>query len=148
MDRVEKSALVPYSSQQMYALASDVPGYQNFLPWCGGSRYLQEGELENVGEVDIAFKGVKQSFATRNQLTPGRAIEMSLVKGPFKQLKGRWGFEPLSDEACKVSLLVEFEFSSRIVAMAIGPLFSQITASMVDAFVKRAQEVYSNGSSN
>ncbi len=145
MQVVEKSALVPHSSEQMYVLAADVPGYQNFLPWCGGSRFLEEGEHENVGEVDIAFKGVKQSFATRNRQVPGRSIEMSLVKGPFKQLKGHWGFEPLSESACKVSLKVEFEFSSRIVAMAIGPLFSQITASMVDAFVKRAQEVYSDG---
>jgi ribosome-associated toxin RatA of RatAB toxin-antitoxin module len=28
--------------------------------------------------------------------------------------------------------------------MAIGPLFNQIVKSMVDAFVKRAQEVYVN----
>ncbi len=146
MPVVEKSALVPYSSEQMFVLAADVPGYQNFLPWCGGSRFLEEGELENVGEVDIAFKGVKQSFATRNRQVPGRSIDMSLVKGPFKQLGGRWDFEPLNEEACKVSLQVEFEFSSKIVAMAIGPLFSQITASMIDAFVKRAQEVYSSGS--
>lgn len=146
MPIVDKSALVPYSNEQMFALAADVPGYQNFLPWCGGSRFLEEGELENVGEVDIAFKGVKQSFATRNQLVPGRSIEMSLVKGPFKQLSGRWGFEPLSESACKVSLQVQFEFSSKIVELAIGSLFSQITASMIDAFVKRAQEVYSSGS--
>ncbi len=145
MSKVEKSALVPYSSEQMYALASDVPGYQNFLPWCGGSRFLEEGESENVGEVDIAFKGVKQSFATRNRLVAGESIDMSLVKGPFKQLKGRWGFQKLNEAACKVSLQVEFEFSNRVVAMAVGPLFSQITASMVDAFVKRAQEVYGNG---
>jgi ribosome-associated toxin RatA of RatAB toxin-antitoxin module len=145
MQVVEKSALVPYASEQMYALAADVPGYQKFLPWCGGSRFLEEGESESVGEVDIAFKGVKQSFATRNRLVPGRSIEMLLVKGPFRQLRGRWGFDPLSDTACKVSLRVEFEFSSKIVAMAIGPLFSQIAASMVDAFVKRAQEVYSSG---
>ncbi len=145
MQRVEKSALVPYSSMQMYGLVADVPGYQDFLPWCGGSRFLESGEGENVGEVDIAFKGVKHSFATRNTLVPAKSIAMSLVKGPFSQLKGCWGFEALSDEACKISLFVEFEFSSKIVAVAVGPLFSQITASMVDAFVKRAQEVYGSG---
>ncbi len=144
MPTVEKSALVQYSSEQMFALVSDVPGYQNFLPWCGGSRFLQEGERENVGEVDIAFKGVKQSFATRNRLEPGRLIQMELMKGPFKTLHGEWRFDPLSESACKTSLVVEFEFSSRIVAMTTGPLFSQITASMVDAFVKRAQQVYAS----
>jgi ribosome-associated toxin RatA of RatAB toxin-antitoxin module len=87
---------------------------------------------------------VHQSFATRNRLMPGRSIEMSLVKGPFKALAGRWSFDPLSDSACKVTLHVEFDFSSRIIAMAIGPLFNQIVKSMVDAFVKRAQEVYVN----
>ncbi|HIJ22889.1 MAG: type II toxin-antitoxin system RatA family toxin [Gammaproteobacteria bacterium] len=141
---IEKSALVAYSSEQMYALVEDVPGYHHFLPWCGGSRFLGQSEHENVGEVDIAFKGVHQSFATRNRLMPGRSIEMSLVKGPFKALAGRWSFDPLSDSACKVTLHVEFDFSSRIIAMAIGPLFNQIVKSMVDAFVKRAQEVYVN----
>ncbi len=145
MASVEKSALVPYSSEQMYRLASDVPSYQKFLPWCGGSRFLEQGENENVGEVDIAFKGVRQSFSTRNRLVPGESIEMSLVKGPFRQLSGHWGFDRLSEEACKVSLSVQFEFSSRILEVTMGPLFNQITASMIDAFVKRAQEVYGNG---
>ncbi|MBT3198165.1 MAG: type II toxin-antitoxin system RatA family toxin [Gammaproteobacteria bacterium] len=141
---VEKSALVAYSSEQMFALVEDVPGYVDFLPWCGGSRFLQQGEQENVGEVDIAFKGVRQSFSTRNRLNAGQWIDMELVNGPFRRLQGRWSFDALNSDSCKISLRVEFEFSNRIVALAIGPLFSQITASMVDAFVKRAEEIYSS----
>ncbi len=142
---VEKSALVPYSSMQMYTLVNDVPGYQDFLPWCGGSRYLSQQSGENVGEVDIVIKGVSQSFATRNRLVPGESIEMSLVSGPFRQLHGVWRFHSLSEAACKISLRVEFEFSSRIVEMTTGPIFRQITASMVDAFVERARQEYGNG---
>ncbi len=130
---------------EMFVLVDDVPAYRDFLPWCGGSRVLEQGEGEKVAEVDIAFKGVSQSFATRNQLRPGESIEMTLVDGPFKMLQGRWDFEPLSESACKISLSVEFQFSSRVAEMAIGSLFSQITGSMVDAFVNRAREVYGDG---
>ncbi len=126
-------------------MVDDVPSYPQFLPWCGGSRVLEQEEEEKVAEVDIAFKGVNRSFATRNRLEPGRGIEMTLVDGPFRSLYGRWDFSPLSGEACKVSLVVEFEFSNRLVGATVGPLFSQIAGSMVDAFVKRATEVYGNG---
>lgn len=145
MTTIRRSALVAYSSQDMFALVNDVPSYSSFLPWCGGSRVLEDGLEEKVAEVDIAFKGVTQSFSTRNRLNEGRSIDMVLVDGPFRQLEGRWEFEPLSDNACKISLSVEFKFSSRVAEVAIGPLFSQITGSMVDAFVQRATEVYGNG---
>jgi len=142
---VNRSALVPHSSLEMFALVDDVSSYGDFLPWCGGSRVLEEDENEKIAEVDIAFKGVSQSFSTRNRLEVGKSIDMVLVDGPFKQLYGRWEFAPLSESACKISLSVEFKFSSRVAEVAIGPLFSQITGSMVDAFVQRAKEVYGDG---
>jgi len=70
-------------------------------------------------------------------------IEMRLIKGPFKHLNGFWRFDALKDEsACKISLDLDFEFENRLLALAVGPVFSQIANSMVDAFCKRAMEVY------
>jgi ribosome-associated toxin RatA of RatAB toxin-antitoxin module len=45
-------------------------------------------------------------------------------------------------DACRVSLELEFEFSGRLIAMAIGAVFSQIAGSLVDAFCDRADELY------
>jgi ribosome-associated toxin RatA of RatAB toxin-antitoxin module len=69
-------------------------------------------------------------------------IEIRLLEGPFLRLEGFWRFQPLRSDACKVSLDLEFEFSSQLLQLAIGPVFKQITNSLVDAFCKRAVELY------
>ena len=142
MELIDRSALVPYSADEMYALVSDILAYPQFLPWCSGTRILsQEGE-ELCARIDFSVSGVSQSFTTRNQLQPGDEIAMQLVDGPFSTLEGRWWFEPLGDAGCKISLLLEYDFSSKMVSLVIGPVFNKIANTLVDAFQKRAVEVY------
>jgi ribosome-associated toxin RatA of RatAB toxin-antitoxin module len=62
--------------------------------------------------------------------------------GPFKFLQGYWRFEELDDRACKVSLDLKFEFSNRLLAFAVGPVFSNIANGLVDSFRRRAEEIY------
>ena len=98
-----------------------------------------------TAEVGIGFKGVKQSFTTRNEHVPGREVRLHLVKGPFSRLDGDWHFHPVGDgqqRACKVELLLNYGFDSAALAALVGPVFDRIAGSMVDAFVKRAEQVY------
>ena len=142
MTTIHKSALVPYSAEQMYTLVDDIPAYPEFLPWCSSSKEINRGELEVEASLDIAHSGVHKSFTTRNRLEINKTIEMQLVEGPFKHLHGIWRFEPLGDAGSKVMLDLEFEFSSKLLGMTFGPLFSKIASSLVDAFIQRAQKVY------
>jgi ribosome-associated toxin RatA of RatAB toxin-antitoxin module len=52
-------------------------------------------------------------------------IGMQLKDGPFKQLNGAWTFTPLNDNACKISLELEFSFASKLVDIAIAPIFTE-----------------------
>jgi len=142
MTTIHKSALVPYSAEQMYTLVDDIPAYPEFLPWCSGSKEINRREEEVEASLDIAHSGVHKSFTTRNRLEKNRSIEMQLVEGPFKHLNGVWRFEPLGDAGSKVVLDLEFDFSSKLLGMTFGPLFSKIASSLVDAFIQRAQKVY------
>ena len=142
MTTIHKSALVPYSAEQMYTLVDDIPAYPEFLPWCSSSKEINRGENEVEASLDIAHSGVHKSFTTRNRLEINKTIEMQLVEGPFKHLHGIWRFEPLGDAGSKVMLDLEFEFSSKLLGMTFGPLFSKIASSLVDAFIQRAQKVY------
>jgi len=142
MTTIHKSALVPYSAEQMYTLVDDTPAYPEFLPWCSGSKEINRREEEVEASLDIAHSGVHKSFTTRNRLKKNRSIEMQLVEGPFKHLNGVWRFEPLGDAGSKVVLDLEFDFSSKLLGMTFGPLFSKIASSLVDAFIQRAQKVY------
>lgn len=142
MTTINRSALVPYSAAEMYRLVDDIPAYADFLPWCRSAEEIQRDENEVTGRLELAYSGMEKSFTTLNRIHKDKLIEMRLVEGPFKQLEGFWRFDPLGDQACKVSLDLEFEFSNRLVGMAMGPVFSQIANTLVDAFSKRAEQVY------
>lgn len=142
MPVISKSALVPYSAAEMYALVNDISAYPDFLPWCGDSEVLESSEDEIHARVELARSGIKKSFTTLNRLQKDKMIEMRLVEGPFQHLEGFWRFESLNETACKIMFDIEFEFSSRILAMTVGPVFSQVTSTIVDAFTKRAVEIY------
>ena len=142
MELIDRSALVPYTTDEMYALVSDILTYPQFLPWCSGTQILSQEGQELSARIDFSVSSVSQSFTTRNQLKPGEEIAMQLVDGPFSQLEGRWRFEPLGDAGCKISLLLEYDFSSKVVSLVVGPVFNKIANTLVDAFQKRAVEVY------
>jgi ribosome-associated toxin RatA of RatAB toxin-antitoxin module len=145
MKSVHKSVLIWYSAPEMYALVTDVARYPDFLPWCSHARVLEQDEAGMTAEVGIAFKGVRQSFTTRNEHVPGREVRLQLVKGPFSRLEGRWTFTPVGAEgqrACRVELELKYGFSSALLATVVGPVFDRIAGSLVDAFVKRAEQVY------
>lgn len=141
MKKITRTALLPYSADQVYRLVNDVASYPEFLPWCGGSEVLSETEYEMQAGVTIAKAGITQRFVTRNHLVPGRRIEMHLVDGPFKSLKGEWEFKVLDTDACKILFEIEFEANS-LLGVAIGPIFEQIASTMVDSFCERARQVY------
>ena len=142
MPTISKTALVSYSAAEMYRLVDDVRAYPDFLPWCGGSQELSRTDDEVRARVEIAYGAIHKSFTTLNRLQKNKMIEISLVDGPFKHLHGFWRFEALDEKACKVSLDMEYEFSSRLISLTLGPVFSQIANSMMDAFCKRAEVVY------
>lgn len=142
MYTVKRSAIVPYSPEEMYALVADVDAYLEFLPWCGGSSVLERRGDKVVARVDIDFKGLKKSFVTENVNEPGRRIEINLKKGPFRVLRGNWRFDDMGDGAARVSLDLDFEFSGAVIDRLLGPVFKGISSSMVDSFVTRAEQVY------
>ncbi|HXH04080.1 MAG TPA: type II toxin-antitoxin system RatA family toxin [Candidatus Competibacteraceae bacterium] len=142
MATVSKSALVPYQAAEMYRLVNDIESYPRFLPWCRATRVLSRDEDEIRASIEIYKGGINRWFTTRNRLQPDKMIEIRLLDGPFRRLEGYWHFQALGESACKVSLNLEFEFSNPVLRMAVGPVFSQITNTLVDAFCKRAVDVY------
>ena len=142
MQTISRSALVPYSSAQMYDLVNDIKSYPDFLPWCRSSRIISEDQDEIRAELELAKGSLHKTFATCNRLQHNKMIEMRLLEGPFKHLEGFWRFTMLDDTSSKVSLDMAFEFQSRLLTMTVGPMFNQIANSLVDAFTQRAKQVY------
>jgi ribosome-associated toxin RatA of RatAB toxin-antitoxin module len=145
MKSVHKSVLIWYSAEEMFGLVSDVASYPRFLPWCDHARVIEQDDAGMQAEVGIAFAGIRQSFTTRNAHQPGRQIDLALVDGPFSHLAGHWRFNPVGEpgqRACRVELTLEYAFRSATLASLVGPVFDKIAGSLVDAFVKRAEQVF------
>ncbi|MGE8321360.1 MAG: type II toxin-antitoxin system RatA family toxin [Comamonas sp.] len=145
MKTVHKSVLIWYSPQEMFNLVADVPRYPEFLPWCDFARVLEQHPDGVTAEVGMSLGGLKKSFVTRNTHIPGEQLRIQLVQGPFSQLEGIWRFLPVGDgtqRACRVELDLSYGFSSGALGALVGPVFDKIAASMVDAFIQRAEKVY------
>lgn len=141
MTTVSKSALVPYSAEEMYRLVADVESYPEFLPWCAGARVLTRDAEGLVAEIDMAFGGVRKTFTTRNTHHATR-IDIRLVRGPFSRLEGSWTFQQVAELGSRIGVDLEFDFANRLLALAVGPVFGTIANSLVDSFKKRARETY------
>lgn len=125
----------------MFDLVARVEDYPAFLPWCAGTAV--DPCVDGVrARVDIAYRGIRQSFTTRNLHRPPGEIAMQLVDGPFRSLSGRWLFHPLASDACKVELRLDYEMRAGLLGTALAPVFGQIAGSLVEAFEQRAEDIY------
>jgi ribosome-associated toxin RatA of RatAB toxin-antitoxin module len=145
MKTVHKSVLIWHSAPQMFALVADVARYPEFLPWCSSGQVLEVTPQGMVASIGMSLGGLKKSFTTRNRHIPNEHIALALVDGPFSHLDGTWDFKPVGQgdlSACKIDFTLNYGFASSTLSTLVGPVFDKIAASLVDAFVKRADQVY------
>ena len=142
MRETTKTALVPYTVEQMFALVEDFERYKEFVPWVTSSRLIERGADVVVGRLEMHLGPLRETFATRTVLIRPREITLALVEGPFKTFEGRWTFDPLGDRGSKVSLFARFEFANPVVDMLLSRTFENSCGELVDAFVARAHSLY------
>lgn len=142
MTRIKRSALLPFPAERLFDLVNRVEHYPEFLPWCTKAEIISETDELMRARLTVGKAGLHQSFTTRNELVPGKRIDMRLEDGPFTELHGVWEFQALSEQACKITLDLKFNYSGALVRATLGPLFNHAANTMVEAFSKRAQELY------
>lgn len=142
MRKVSRSALVPYTAAQMYALVKDVEAYPSFLPWCNDAQvHVQQPDFIEAS-LELHRRGISKRFRTRNALQENVSLGIELLGGPFRHLSGGWQFQQLGDAGSKVSLELEFEFESRATDLIFGRFFESTCNSLVDSFTNRAANMY------
>ncbi len=145
MREIRRSALLPYAPAQVYGLVADVERYPEFLPWCTSATLLTRASDEVTVRLGFSSGLARASFTTRNRLEPDRAMSMTLVDGPFDRLEGRWEFTPIRDAGTRADLYVTFATHGVIGMIALAPAFEGVCNHLVDAFARRARQVYGGG---
>jgi ribosome-associated toxin RatA of RatAB toxin-antitoxin module len=138
MTSIHRHALVRHSALRMYTLVNDVAAYPERFPWCDGSAVLEESPTRMLARLDLTFAGLKTTFTTENTLTCPTRIDLRLVEGPFTALTGSWQFHSLAEDACKVSLSLDFEVAGRLLGSALAIGFQGLADRMVDDFCREA----------
>lgn len=141
MTSVQRSRTVPYSCEKMYNLVNDVESYAEFLPYFSHSIVHHRDEDEVQATLVLSVGGMKKSFTTHNRLQTNKMIEIRMVDGPFSHLEGFWRFDE-TPEGCLISFDLEFTIAGKMLALMLGPVFEQVSDTMVDAFCDRAEDLY------
>jgi coenzyme Q-binding protein COQ10 len=136
-----ETRIIPYRPEQMWDLVADVDRYPQFLPWCMGAKVRQQTASLQIADMAIGFGPFRESFTSRNTLLRPQYIKVRYERGPFRYLNNDWFFAA-DPRGCKVDFWVDFEFHSRILQAAIGAVFNEATRRMVNAFLRRARDIY------
>lgn len=147
MKHVRRSVLLWYSPREMYGLVTGIDRYPQFLPWCESATVLANDADGVTARLGLAYMGVRHAFTTRNLHVADRSVNVSLVDGPFSVLDGSWLFHPLGrpggeEEACKIEFDLRYSFASAALERVVSPVFDRVANTLVDAFVRRAEDVY------
>ena len=136
--RLAKTALLPYPAEQLFDLVNDIAAYPQYMDGCVGATIMHAEADIIEARLKLSRAGITQSFATRNRLLRPQTIDMALLEGPFTSLSGRWHFNALAPEACKVSLDLQFELDGKLANLAAGKLFEGVASNLVDSLCRRA----------
>jgi ribosome-associated toxin RatA of RatAB toxin-antitoxin module len=139
---IRRSALVLHPAMDMFRLVRDVPAYPQFLGWCLSSEVHEQTAEHQVATLVVRISGITQAFTTHNRFVPGERLTLSLVDGPFRHLTGEWLFEPLGSAGSKVTLVLDFDFSNKVLSSAFRRGFAHVADRLVSEFSQRADVVY------
>ncbi len=134
--------ILPYSPKQMFDLVAAIDQYDEFLPWCVGSRIKERKENIVLADLVIGFKLFREKFTSKVTLDEeNMRIDVEYMDGPFRYLNNHWQFNAHPD-GCEIDFFVDFEFRSMILQKTIGMLFNEAVTRMISAFENRAKELY------
>ena len=146
MREVERTALVPYTAAQMYAIVDDIVRYPEFVPWCRAASERERTAGAVTGTLEISRGSFHARLTTRNTLEPPRRIMLRQTEGPLRSLEGGWSFTSIPEEGpaqgSKVGLRLRFEFKNPAFGILFGSKFESLWDGLVDAFVERARALY------
>ena len=140
MVTIKKHALVFHSREKMFNLVDQVEDYPNFLPWCGSTKVIERTEKSTKATILINYHNVKQSFTTENVKVFPVSMNINLIDGPFKILKGEWNFIEIEKDACKIEFELQYEFSNYFLDKLISPVFNMIANTFIDNFIAKANK--------
>lgn len=137
---------LPYRPEDLFDLASDVARYPDFITWIQSLKLLNEEEtperMRCRAEVTVGFKGVRETFVTDvDARSRELAIDVSLVRGPFRKLSNTWRFAP-SATGARVAFAIQFEFRNFVLQTLADANKTHAVKRVIESFIAEAGRRY------
>ena len=100
-----ETRVLPYSSEEIFNLVSDIESYPEFLPWCIGTRILKQEKNIIYADLIVGFKLVREVYTSKVILQRPNAIDVEYEKGPFKHLINNWKIKEIGS-GCEVKFFI------------------------------------------
>lgn len=143
MPQFKDQKFLPFTPNQLYHMVLDIETYPDFLPWCTRSEIVERLHDENklYASVSAGYAFYSETYLSKVLFQEPQRIEATYIEGPFKNLHTLWLFKE-HPKGCDLLFSVDFEFETGLLNSVAKHMFTQVTEKMVDAFVKRAYELY------
>lgn len=142
MPKHSETKTLPYTSQQLFDMVSDIEKYPEFLPWCVACRIKDKRNNIITADLIVGYKVIRERFTSKVTLNEPNDILVEYLDGPMKYLHNRWQFRDLGNGQCEVDFFVDFEFKNPLLQSLMGVFFDEIIRRMTRAFEDRAKELY------
>lgn len=137
---------LPYRPEDLFDLAADVGRYPEFITWIQSLKLIDQSDQPSLfrcrAEVTVGFKGFRETFVTDvNAKKPELAIDVTLVRGPFRKLTNTWRFAP-GAKGARVAFEIQFEFRNFVLQALADANKAYAVKRVIDAFVNEAGRRY------
>ena len=99
----EVTRILPYKHTLVFEQIIDFERYEQYLPFCSGSRSLSTDNknFSQIGELEFEIAGVSYKIKSGNVIKDERIL-ITQIDGPFEKMNASWNVEQLDDESCKI----------------------------------------------
>lgn len=150
MPKFSVSRSVPYTAEQVFAIARDVARYKEFLPLVKrsivrGARTDAQGLEHFEGELTVAYDKLRIEEVMTSRVTVDPAaltVTARSDQGPVKHLVSEWKIVPTGDTRCDINFTVDYTLKSKMLQMVLSGMFDMAVRKVMSAFEERARALY------
>ena len=145
---------VPYSVEQVFAIAADVAHYREFLPLVRKStianpQSLPEGKSTFSAELTLSYKklGIEEVLKSQVVVDPAaRTVSATSDEKPVKSLVTQWKILPGANGGADIQFDVDYTLQSKSLQFLLSGMFDMMVRRIMRAFEERAGKLYGTAS--
>ena len=132
----EITRILPYKHTLVFEQIVDFERYQQYLPFCSGSRllHIDNKNFSQIGELEFEIAGISYKIKSGNVIEDKRIL-ITQIKGPFKEMKASWDVEQLDNDNSKISFKVNSKVPYFLGILLSGSTVKKFVNIFLDSFV-------------